>query len=403
MRIRTKLLILAGVLALGIGIFAAGFLIWQKGDQEPEEEQVQTMEEQEQQVIDKQVVRVEELSFSRISRQELQIRWPDRWEPYVEEYQIQRRKSGEDTWQQVGSLTSDQIVENTEIAWVDTLTENSIQQYEYRVDVTVKDPENYQAEEGETVMASNLLLCIDPGHYQGKNAVEGGTAYAEGDFTLEISQELVRILEEEYGVTAIRTRDTGSISLEGFTDGDLDSGHISLRGEYARGTDLFLSLHTNANLEGANGYGTEEQPISINKPILILNETACGQEQAIQVANGIGSRLAEASYQLGIATVSAFDVVQDGAQIREWSDAYNDQTDVAGTVCRRTGGHGDYYGVLRGAANVGVPGMIIEHGFHTVPEMRQLAAAGELASEWARADAEGIAEGFGFEKHLETE
>ena len=68
MRIRTKLLILAGVLALGIGIFAAGFLIWQKGDQEPEEEQVQTMEEQEQQVIDKQVVRVEELSFSRISR-----------------------------------------------------------------------------------------------------------------------------------------------------------------------------------------------------------------------------------------------------------------------------------------------------------------------------------------------
>ena len=66
-----------------------------------------------------------------------------------------------------------------------------------------------------------------------------------------------------------------------------------------------------------------------------------------------------------------------------------------GTLCRRLGEHGDYYGVLRGAANVGVPGMIIEHGFHTVPKMREAAAGGELKERWARADAEGIAEGFG--------
>ena len=75
---------------------------------------------------------------------------------------------------------------------------------------------------------------------------------------------------------------------------------------------------------------------------------------------------------------------------------YNDATNVEGTVCRRMGQSGDYYGVLRGAANVGVPGMIIEHGFHTVPEMRGTAKTGELAKAWARADAEGIAEGFGF-------
>ena len=83
-------------------------------------------------------------------------------------------------------------------------------------------------------------------------------------------------------------------------------------------------------------------------------------------------------------------------EIREWTDAYNDATNVEGTVCRRMGQSGDYYGVLRGAANVGVPGMIIEHGFHTVPEMRGTAKTGELAKAWARADAEGIAEGFGF-------
>lgn len=403
MKTRTKILLLAGagILLLGIGIFAGWHLSRQQNSGEWKEEAKKQIKE-ETDMTEKQKVRVEEIGFSRISGQEIQIQWPDRWEPYVEEYQIQRRKSGEDTWQQVGTLASDQRVEDTALAWVDTLEESAVQQYEYRVDVKVADPEKYQAEEGKTVMASNLLVCIDPGHYSGKNTVESGTAYAEGDFTLQLAKELSGVLKEDYGVTSILTRDSGSISIDGYTDNALDSGHISLRGEYAEGTDLFLSIHTNANLEGANGCETEEQPISINKPILILNEIACEQEQAVKVANGIGSHLAETSYQLGIAAVGTFCAVEESGQIREWTDAYNDQTDVEGTVCRRSGEHGDYYGVLRGAANVGVPGMIIEHGFHTVPEMRQMAAAGELAGAWARADAEGIAEGFGFEKYLET-
>lgn len=39
--------------------------------------------------------------------------------------------------------------------------------------------------------------------------------------------------------------------------------------------------------------------------------------------------------------------------------------------------------------------MIIEHGFHTVEEVRKLAMEGNLAKQWAKADAEGIAKGFG--------
>ena len=123
---------------------------------------------------------------------------------------------------------------------------------------------------------------------------------------------------------------------------------------------------------------------------------ACQDPQVIRLANRIGSGLAKASLELGIAAKGTFQEVKDAGEIREWTDAYNDATNVEGTVCRRTGQNGDYYGVLRGAANVGVPGMIIEHGFHTVPEMRGTAKTGELAKAWARADAEGIAEGFGF-------
>lgn len=66
-------------------------------------------------------------------------------------------------------------------------------------------------------------------------------------------------------------------------------------------------------------------------------------------------------------------------------------------MCRH-GNHGQYYGVLRGAEEAGIPGIIIEHGYHTVPEMRNAAKNGDLKSKWADADAEGIASAIGFHK-----
>lgn len=56
----------------------------------------------------------------------------------------------------------------------------------------------------------------------------------------------------------------------------------------------------------------------------------------------------------------------------------------------------DYYGVLRGASAVGVPGMIVEHAHHTVAETRQYAMTGPLAELWADADAKGIAAAYDF-------
>lgn len=44
--------------------------------------------------------------------------------------------------------------------------------------------------------------------------------------------------------------------------------------------------------------------------------------------------------------------------------------------------------MLRAAA-VGVPGLIIEHGFHTVAAMRRAAMQGDLAAQWAEGDAAG--------------
>ena len=66
-------------------------------------------------------------------------------------------------------------------------------------------------------------------------------------------------------------------------------------------------------------------------------------------------------------------------------------------MCRH-GNHGQYYGVLRGAEEAGIPGVIIEHGYHTVAEMRDAAKNGDLNNKWADADAKGIASALGFHK-----
>ena len=54
--------------------------------------------------------------------------------------------------------------------------------------------------------------------------------------------------------------------------------------------------------------------------------------------------------------------------------------------------------MLRGASNVGVPGIIIEHGFHTVEDVRRAAMNDNLLEDWAEADAYGIAYGLGLVK-----
>ena len=194
------------------------------------------------------------------------------------------------------------------------------------------------------------------------------------------------------------TRETDDITLDGFTNGDLDNHHLSLRGTFAQGQDLFLSLHTNANLDNANGYPTCNQPIGINKTLVFVNQTAAQSAEMIALANAVGEQLSAVNEALGLSGSSGFRPAKPG-RLHDWSDAFNDALDTPGAVCYRPGDNGqDYYGVLRGAASVGVPGLIVEHGFHTVAELRRLAMEGDLAQQWAAADAAGIAEGFGFER-----
>lgn len=276
-------------------------------------------------------------------------------------------------------------------------------------ETTIEDEESNMKEELVTEVeqekevkvpgqAMDFRICIDPGHFENANILSfgDGTSYCEGNITIQIALKLQEILKEKYGIESYLTRDGGHISMGGYTDGGLDSSAISLRGEYANGADLFLSIHTNANLNNANGYGTCSQPIDINKPVILANMVARTDERALRIGNAIGKEIVKADVLAGIVTVNEFAENMDGNALLEWTDAYNDSLGEQGTICVRTSDSGeDYYGVLRGATTVGVPGFIIEHGHHTVPEVRNQILNGDLIEKWAEADAKGIAEGLG--------
>lgn len=342
-------------------------------------------------------IRVADLDFSRISDTEIRLLWSDKLDPYVKSYSIRRRDDETGKWNTLSTFASDGTRDGNTLSYTDVLDSSGIRQYAYCVEVTVSDPQTFTAGHGKIIYASNLLICIDPGHFAGRNSIDDaeGYSYSEGDFTLELAAKLKDILKSRYGVDSYLTRESGDITIGGYTNAMLDQMHISLRGEAAAGSTLFLSIHTNANNDMANGYPTWQQPVAINKPVIIANTKALDSDYALQTANAVGTHLAETSCELGIASVGTFRTVNEKSEAIAWSDSYNDRLDTAGTICYRLDGDEDYYGVLRGAASVGVPGLIIEHGFHTVPEMRKQANENELSTKWAEADAQGIADGFG--------
>lgn len=376
-------------------------------------------------------IMVDTLDFRRKSKIEIELVWSDEHDLLVDTYILKKRIAtevvGTGEWQIVDTIKSDGVIDNKEWSVIDTLDDMTPQQFEYRVDVELaiieaveQTSEEYigdygvdekevdrekiifEPAEGKSILASNVKICIDPGHFHKPGEVTEADeyAYVEGDFMLEVALELQEQLKCRYGIDSCLTRDSATITLGGYTDEELDSAHISLRGEYAaeEDCDLFVSLHSNSNAEEANGYETFSQPLAINKPIIIVNTIALTSENAMRSANATGVKLASVNYELGLSNTSEFEEVSLD-DIGEWTQEYNDGLNQMGTVVIRTGKKNpDYYGVLRGATNVEIPGMIIEHGFHSVAEVRKAAAVGDLKEVWANADACGIAYGFGFTK-----
>lgn len=179
-----------------------------------------------------------------------------------------------------------------------------------------------------------MKICLDAGHAGKCNPyiVAGKTIGYESEVAWKLCERLASELRKA-GVEVICTRKTP----------EEDPG-LEERGRMSDGCELFLSLHTNAGAE------TADYPLA-----------CCAADGS---ADGIGLRLAR--------TVQSVMQTKQGARLwkRDWQTGK-----VTALLSERDDGFGkrayqkDYYGVLRGAAQVGTPGVLLECSFHTHPVM----------------------------------
>ena len=188
----------------------------------------------------------------------------------------------------------------------------------------------------EKPVGKTFKVCLDAGHYGNYNAgaVKG---YYESVRMWKLTELLAKELTGR-GIAVIKTRSNQATDLA-----------LTSRGRKAKGCDLFLSMHSNAASAESVDYPVAYVPLN-------GTGTAIGQKLADIVADVMGT-------------------VQNGR-----------------TATRKGSGGADYYGVIRGAVAVGVPGVILEHSFHTNPKAAAWLMNDANLAKLAKAEADCIAE-----------
>lgn len=192
-----------------------------------------------------------------------------------------------------------------------------------------------------------VKICLDAGHYGKCNRSPVVKAYYESDMTWKL-QELLASELDAYGIEVIKTRQEQAKDLS-----------LYARGKASRGCDLFLSLHSNA-------CGTE----NVDRPVVIVQLDGRGDTLGKFLGQCIQEVMETSTYQL---------------------------------YKRKGKSGGEYYGVLRGAAQAGTMGMILEHSFHTNTRAAKWLLADENLKKLAQAEAKILAAYFGADMPVREE
>lgn len=202
--------------------------------------------------------------------------------------------------------------------------------------------------EGGVTMSNQKIVCLDAGHYGKYNRSPVVPEYYESDIAWTLHQ-LLKIKLEQRGIAVITTRPDKSKDLD-----------LVERGKKARNADLFVSLHSNA--------ASNSVPNWVVGICLMPDSKSEIDEQSKEIATELSSAVAKV---MGVAyqvTAKASSKDRDG-----------------------DGRMDDYYGVLRGAYQVGTPAVILEHGFHTHEATARWLLKAENLEKLAVAEAKTIA------------
>lgn len=198
------------------------------------------------------------------------------------------------------------------------------------------------------MIMAKIKICLDAGHYGKYNRSAVVPAFYESEFNWKFHLLLKKYLEE-YGFEVTCTRKNQE------TDMDLYQ-----RGRFAKGCDLFLSIHANWAARESADYPVAYVPINGS-------------------GDAIGRKLAQCVHEV-MGT-------QEEAMIQSK---------------KSTKGNWDWYGVIYGAAEVGVPGIILEHSFYSNKRSAQWLMDDSNLEKLAKAEAEVIASHYGLKKQEEA-
>ena len=204
---------------------------------------------------------------------------------------------------------------------------------------------------------SGRKICIDAGHYGKYNRCPNNSNYYESVVMWNLHLLQKKYLEE-LGAEVVTTRSNQATDLS-----------LSERGKKSAGCDLFISDHTNATGNGMN------ETIDYVAVYHLTDDKAVTCDD---ISKEIGTKLAPVI-----------------AGVMGTKQGYKILTRKSSNDKNRDGVLNDnYYGVLHGARMVNVPGLILEHSFHTnTASVNWLLNEGNL-DKLAKAEAEVIAEYF---------
>ncbi len=198
-------------------------------------------------------------------------------------------------------------------------------------------------------------VMLDAGHYGKYNRSPAVPEYYESDFTWKYTLLLKSSLEA-YRIIVDLTRDNKDIDLP-----------VDKRGTMAQGYDLFISNHSDA---------CDDSSVERVTVFCQIDDGEAHTKESRKVA-GILAPI--------VANVMG---VTGGHRIKNRGSDYDRDKD---------GFKDDYYGVIRAAAFVDCPAVLIEHGFHTNARVARWLMNYENLMLLADAVAEGVAEYLGIE------
>ena len=251
-----------------------------------------------------------------------------------------------------------QTIEDDAIAKVEVESNGAVDKKEVNAEikdaVTSTDAAPKAQTKARSAKSSNIVVVLDPGHGGKDSGATRGSVY-EKTINFKVASYCKAELEKYYGVTVYMTR-------TGDTNPSLEA---RARFAASKNADILVSIHQNSGSSSSRG-AEVYYPNKNYKPAIGNSGKA--------VANSIQKELVS----LGLNN--------RGTKIRN----------TANGSTYADGSYADYYGIIRNAKKLGVPGIIVEHAFlSNTQDYNTFLNSDSKLKKLGVADATGIAKAFG--------